>query len=82
MPNPSTPTESALAGSAWARDRLSISRTTLISLERAGKLHPVKLPSGHRRYLIAEVEALAAGTTVPEATPHASGASATEDGAA
>jgi hypothetical protein len=72
MPNPSTPTESALAGSAWARNRLSVSRTTLITLEKTNKLHPVKLPSGHRRYLIAEVEALAAGTTASEASPRAS----------
>jgi predicted site-specific integrase-resolvase len=61
MPNQQTSTESALAPPAWARTRLNVSRQTLLSYEALGKLHPVKLPSGHRRYLVDEVEALAGG---------------------
>jgi predicted site-specific integrase-resolvase len=37
---------------------LQVSRTTLINMEERGELHPIYLPSGHRRYLRSEINSL------------------------
>lgn len=42
---------------------LQISRTTLIEMEKRGDIVPRRLPSGHRRYLRADVDALMAPPT-------------------
>lgn len=41
-----------------ARERLGVSLRTLYNLEARGDLIPRRLPSGHRRYDLEEVEAL------------------------
>jgi excisionase family DNA binding protein len=41
-----------------AAGRLHVSTRTLTRMADRGDLHVVKLPSGHRRYLVSEVEAL------------------------
>lgn len=42
--------------------RLGVSAKTVQRLANAGHLHPNRLPSGHRRYKAAEVDALAGAT--------------------
>lgn len=49
-----------LATAETAR-RLGVSTRTVLRLEERGQLKPRRLPSGHRRYLAAEVDALLDG---------------------
>jgi excisionase family DNA binding protein len=49
-----TPTEAARL--------LGVSRATLQRYANAGRLHPRRLPSGYRRYDLAEVKALLTST--------------------
>jgi DNA-binding transcriptional MerR regulator len=41
-----------------AASLLHVARWTLIRYARAGLLHPLRLPSGHRRYRLAELQRL------------------------
>jgi predicted DNA-binding transcriptional regulator AlpA len=58
MLNQQEPTESAPLRQPEVMTLLGVSRTTLIEMEKRGEIHPFKLPSGHRRYRRAEVDAL------------------------
>lgn len=77
MRNPPELSEKALVAPSWVEKRLGISRTTRLDYEARGLLHPVRLTdTSHRRYDLAEVEALAAGEShsagesgAPEASP-------------
>lgn len=71
MLNQQEATESAWMRPAAAAAALQVSRTTLIEMEKRGEITPRRLPSGHRRYARADVEALLS----PESTPSSASAS-------
>lgn len=51
-----------LVSPGWVEKRLNISRTTRLALEERGALEAVRLTKrSHRRYRLADVEALAKG---------------------
>lgn len=47
-----------LLTAAEAMARLNVSRSTLERYEAAGRLAPLRLPSGHRRFRRVEIDAL------------------------
>jgi excisionase family DNA binding protein len=57
---PNTDTSREYLTPAQAARRLGISPRTLWRYQDAGRIAPVRLPSGHRRFLTSDVEALAA----------------------
>lgn len=58
MSNPTTTSGEYLTPAQAAR-KLGISARTLWRYQDAGRIKPVRLPSGHRRFLASDVEALA-----------------------
>lgn len=55
---PKTNTSPEYLTPAQAARRLGISARTLWRYQDAGRIAPVRLPSGHRRFLASDVEAL------------------------
>jgi excisionase family DNA binding protein len=53
----------ALLTSQEVADRLAVTRPTVNDWTRAGRLSAITLPSGRKRYRLADIEAIEAGDT-------------------
>jgi hypothetical protein len=54
---------------AQAAKRLGVSPRTLWRYQDAGRVQPVLLPSGHRRFLLSDIDALLTVDTTPPQSP-------------
>lgn len=59
IPDVPTTKDSTYLTPAQAAKRLGVSARTLWRYQEAGRIEPVRLPSGHRRFRVEDVDALA-----------------------